>query len=83
MLSQIPDKINNDIYAVYTEYDRVPQSADDIYSMGYTFIIGASVSQTGRLPSIFASTIVPATKRAIFSIEPGKPELVGAAWQKI
>jgi predicted transcriptional regulator YdeE len=83
ILSQIPDKINDDIYAVYTKYDKVPQSADDIYSLGYTFIIGAAVSRTDRLPSTLVSTIVPATKRAVFPIEPGKPDLVAAEWQKI
>ena len=83
ILSTIPEKINDDIYAVYTEYDRIPQSADDIYSLGYTFIIGAAVNRADRLPSTLVSTIVPATKRAVFPIEPGNPELVGAAWQKI
>jgi predicted transcriptional regulator YdeE len=83
ILSAIPDKINDDIYAVYTEYDHIPQSADDIYSLGYTFIIGAAVDRADRLPSVLVSTIVPATKRAVFPIEPAKPELVGAEWQKI
>jgi predicted transcriptional regulator YdeE len=83
MLPTIPDKINDDIYAVYMEYDKVPQSADDIYSLGYTFIIGAAVSRTDRLPSTLVSTIIPVAKRAVFPIEPGKPDLVGAEWQKI
>lgn len=83
MLSTIPDRVNDDIYAVYTEYDKVPKNVEDIYGLGYTFIIGAAVSRTDRLPSTLASTIVPATKRAVFPIEPGKPEQVGAEWQKI
>jgi predicted transcriptional regulator YdeE len=83
VLANIPDKINDDIYAVYTEFDNVPKSAEDIYSLGYTFIIGAAVHQTGRLPSTLVSTIVPATKRVVFPVEPAKPELVVAEWQKI
>jgi predicted transcriptional regulator YdeE len=35
------------------------------------------------LPSSLVSTIIPAAKRAVFPIEPAKPELVGAEWQKI
>jgi predicted transcriptional regulator YdeE len=83
ILSAVPDKVNDDIYAVYTEYDRIPQNADDIYSLSYTFIIGAAVNRTDRLPSTLVSTIVPASKRAVFPIEQAKPELVGAEWQKI
>lgn len=83
MLAHIPDKINDEIYAVYTEFDDVPKSAGDIYSLGYTFIIGAAVNRADRLPSTMVSTIVQATKRAVFPIEPAKPELVGAEWQKI
>jgi predicted transcriptional regulator YdeE len=83
MLAHIPNKINDDVYAVYTEFDNIPKSAEDIYSLGYTFIIGAAVNRVDRLPSTMVSTIVPATKRAVFPIEPAKPELVGAEWQKI
>jgi predicted transcriptional regulator YdeE len=83
MLARIQDKINDDIYAVYTEYDKVPQTADDIYSLGYIFIIGAAVSRADRLPTTLVNTIVPATKRAVFPIQPAKPELVGTEWQKI
>jgi predicted transcriptional regulator YdeE len=83
MLAQIPDKINDDVYAVYTEFDNLPKSAEDIYDLGYTFIIGASVNRVDRLPSTLVSTIVPACKRAVFPIELAKPELVGAEWQKI
>lgn len=83
ILANIPDKINDDIYAVYTEFDSVPKSSEDIYSLGYTFIIGAAVNQADRLPSTMVSTIIPATKRAVFPVESAKPELVGAEWQKI
>jgi predicted transcriptional regulator YdeE len=83
ILSAIPDKINDDIYAVYTEFDKVPKSAEGIHSLGYTFIIGAAVNRADRLPSALVSTIIPVAKRAVFPIEPGKPDLVGAEWQKI
>lgn len=83
ILSAIPDRVNDDIYAVYTEFDNLPKSAEDIYSLGYSFIIGAAVTRTDRLPSTLVSTVVPATKRAVFPIEQAKPELVGAEWQKI
>jgi predicted transcriptional regulator YdeE len=83
ILSLIPNKINDDIFAVYTDYDKVPKNNEDVYSLGYTFILGAAVDRTDRLPANLVSTIIPAAKRAVFPIEPAKPELVGAEWQKI
>ncbi len=83
VLAHIPDKINDALYAVYTGFDRIPQTADDIYSLGYTLVIGAAVSSTAHLPPTLTSTLIPATRRAVFAVEPAQPEQVGAQWQKI
>lgn len=83
ILAHIPDKISDALYAVYTDFDRIPQTADDIYRLGYTLVIGAAVSGTTPLPSPLASTVIPATRRAVFAVEPAQPEQVGAQWQKI
>ena len=83
VLAHIPDKISNELYAVYTEFDRIPQTADDIYGLGYTLVIGAAVSSTAHLPPSLASTVIPATRRAVFAVEPALPEQVGTQWQKI
>lgn len=83
ILAHIPEKISNDVYAVYTEFDRIPQTADDIHSLGYTLVIGAAVSGTAQLPPSLVSTLIPVARRAVFAVEPAQPEQVGAQWQKI
>jgi predicted transcriptional regulator YdeE len=83
VLAHIPNKISDELYAVYTGFDRTPQTADDIYSLGYTLVIGAAVSGTAQLPPSLVSTHIPAARRAVFAVEPAQPEQVGAQWQKI
>lgn len=83
VLAQIPDKISDELYAVYTGFDRIPQTADDIHRLGYTLVIGAAVSSTAHLPSSLTSTLIPAARRAVFAVEPTQPEQVGAKWQEI
>lgn len=83
VLAHIPDKISDELYAVYTGFDRIPQTADDIYSLGYTLVIGAAVSSTAHLPPSLVSTPIPADRRAVFTVEPAQPDQVGAQWQKI
>ncbi len=83
MLAQIPDKINDEVYAVYTEFDRIPKDPTDIASLGYTFVIGVAVSSTLRLSAPMVSTVIPAAKRAVFPVQPAQPDQVGGQWQKI
>ena len=72
-----------ELYAVYTEFDRIPQGPSDIYSLGYTFIIGTAVSSTSQLKAPLVSTVIPAAKRAVFPVQPAQPDQVGGQWQKI
>jgi predicted transcriptional regulator YdeE len=83
VLAQIPDKINDEVYAVYTEFDRIPADPTDIASLGYTFVIGVAVSSTLRLSAPMVSTVIPAAKRAVFPVQPAQPDQVGGQWQKI
>ena len=83
VLAKIPDKVNDELYAVYTEFDRIPKSAQDIHTLGYTFVIGAAVSSTARLQAPLVSTDIPAAKRAVFAVKPAQPDQVGSHWQKI
>ena len=83
MLSQIPHRLSDEVYAVYCDYDRRPQSAEDVYALGYTLIVGAAVSSTDDLPAPLVSTRIPAAQRAVFEVQAGRPDLVGAQWQQI
>lgn len=83
MLAQIPDRINDEVYAVYTEFDRIPENSTDVANLGYTFVIGAAVSSTSRLKAPLVSTVIPAAKRAVFPVQPAQPDEVGGQWQKI
>jgi predicted transcriptional regulator YdeE len=71
------------VYAVYTEFDRVPKDPTDIASLGYTFVIGVAVSSTLRLSAPMVSTVIPAAKRAVFPVQPGQPDQVGGQWKEI
>ena len=83
VLAQIPDRVSDELYAVYTEFDRIPQSADDIYSLGYTFVLGVAVSGTSRLSASMVSTVIPAAKRAVFPVQPAQSDQVGGQWRQI
>ncbi len=83
ILAQIPDRINDEVYAVYAEFDRIPEDPTDIANLGYTFVIGAAVSNTSRLNAPLVSKLIPAAKRAVFAVLPAQPDQVGGQWRKI
>ncbi len=83
VLAQIPHKISDELYAVYSGFDHIPQNADDIYSLGYTFIIGVAVFSTAGLSVPLVSTVIQPTRRAVFAVQPAQPDQVGVQWQKI
>ena len=78
-MSQIPDKVSNDIYAVYTNFENPGKSNEGTY----TFIIGAEVSPSARVPDGLSSTVIPASKRVVFDVAAGHPEKVGEKWMEI
>ena len=83
VLAKIPNKISDDVYAVYTDFDREVKDPQDIYNLGYTLVIGAAVSSAEHLDATLVSTVIPPTTRAVFAVEPALPAQVGAQWFKI
>lgn len=76
IIAQIPNKINEDIYAIYTDYESD-------YRGKYTAIIGCKVSSLDELPiGLIGREIQGGTFQK--HIAKGEmPAAVGNAWQKI
>ena len=77
VLERIPQKVSDDIYAVYTCFENEGKNNEGQYSL----IIGAEVSSIDSLPNEFVSTIIPSGRYQVFETE--KPEKVGEKWQEI
>jgi predicted transcriptional regulator YdeE len=77
LLSNIPNKADPNIIAVYTDYD--PSNGG-----GYTFLIGAKVNSDSNIPNGMAVIKVPAGRYAVFTTEKGPIEqVVRAEWKAI
>ena len=77
IIEQIPGKICNDIYAVYTDYEKD-------FTKPYTTILGCSVENADQLPAGFASTIIPGGQYNLFTAKGNLQEgIVFNVWTKI
>lgn len=77
--TKIPNKLNNDIYAVYTNFENEGKNNQGMYSL----IIGSSV-RPEAIPEIgFTKVIIPSGYYRVFPVEKGRPDKVGEAWQTI
>jgi len=79
VLGNIPDKLSEDVYAVYTNFANPGKNNEGQYSL----IIGAEVGANSAVPQGLTETVIPASKRVVFEVEAGHPEKVGAKWQEI
>lgn len=76
-LAKIPNKTEQSIVAVYTDYasDRDGE---------YTYVLGARVSSDAEVPPGMVATKVPAGKFAVFTSDEGPgPKVVPETWMKI
>jgi len=77
MLSQIREKADGNVVAVYTDY------ASD-HNGEYTYILGARVKSADNVPPGMVAKTIPAGKYAVFTTEQGPAyQVVPRAWQKI
>lgn len=79
VLARIPGKVSDEVYAVYTDFEHAGSSNQGTYSL----IIGARVQAGTPLPEGLARAVIPASQRAVFPVEKGRFDLVGAKWQEI
>jgi predicted transcriptional regulator YdeE len=77
LLSKIPNKVDSNILAVYTDYESDVNGA-------YTFMIGARVSSANVVPPGMVAKRVPAGRYAVFTSEKGYAgKVVPETWSRI
>lgn len=77
VLAKIPNKADQNIIAVYTEY------ASD-HNGEYTYLLGARVTSDAEVPAGMIAKNIPAQKFAVFTSEKGPAQkVVPQVWMKI
>lgn len=79
VLAAINGKRGDDVFAVYTHFEHAGSNNTGLYSL----VIGAAVGPDAPVPAGMVRVVVPASPRAVFGVEKGRFDLVGAAWQAI
>lgn len=74
--SQIPNKVNGNILALYTDYEGD-------YTKPYSWILGCEVSSLDEIPEGLVGKVIPESNYALFTTEGVFPEGLIAAWQAI
>ncbi len=75
----VPGRIGDVLYAVYTNFENAGRDNLGLYSL----IIGVAVSPQADVPPGMAQATLACGPRAVFEVERGRPDLLGAAWQAI
>jgi len=77
LIAKIPNKADENIVAVYTDY------ASD-HSGEYTYVLGARVKSAGEIPEGMVAKTIPTGKYVVFTSEQGPAyQTVPQLWQKI
>jgi predicted transcriptional regulator YdeE len=74
--AQIPDKIGNDIYCVYTDYERDASGP-------YTTLLGCAVSTQQTVPEGFTSKVIPGATYRVYTSAGKLPDSVLATWMHV
>lgn len=76
ILAKIPNKINGNILALYTDYEGD-------YTKPYSWILGCEVSHLNQVPEGLVGKVIPKAKYAIFTTQGEFPQGLITAWQNI
>jgi predicted transcriptional regulator YdeE len=77
LLSKIPDKVDSNTLAVYTDYESDANGA-------YTFMLGTKVSSAEDVPAGMVAKKIPAARYAVFTSEKGPvAKVVPETWSHI
>jgi predicted transcriptional regulator YdeE len=76
---RVGGKQSDDVYAVYTNFQNAGRNNQGLYSL----VLGVPVDAAAAVPQGFTRVVVPASRRAVFPVEKGRFDLVGAKWQEI
>lgn len=75
-LAKIPNKINSNILAVYTDYEGD-------YTKPYSWILGCEVSSLDEIPEGLVGKVIPESKYAVFTTHGDFPQGLIAVWQTV
>ncbi|HMR82600.1 MAG TPA: GyrI-like domain-containing protein [Niabella sp.] len=76
IIAKIPDKVSNDVYSVYTDYESD-------YTGAYTAIIGLKVSSLDKIPDGLVGRAFEHQKFKKFTAKGVMPKAVAETWQEI
>lgn len=76
ILSKIPNQINGEILALYTDYEGD-------HTMPYSWILGCEVAHLDEVPQGLVGKVIPESKYAVFTTQGKFPEGLITAWQDI
>lgn len=76
ILSKIPNKINGNILALYTNYEGD-------YTKSYSWILGCEVSNLDLVPEGLIGKVIPESKYAVFTTQGEFPQGLIAVWYDI
>ncbi|MDN5287418.1 MAG: AraC family transcriptional regulator [Mucilaginibacter sp.] len=76
VLQQIEDRVNDDIYCVYTDYESDQNGA-------YTTILGCKVNNVDNVPQGLTSLIVAPASYLKYTAKGKLPDCVAETWQHI
>lgn len=75
-LAKIPNKCDQNVLAVYTDYEGD-------YTKPYTWILGCEVSSLDEIPKGLVGITIPDTTYAVFTTQGAFPQGLIATWQEI
>ncbi|MGC4106712.1 MAG: effector binding domain-containing protein [Thermomicrobiales bacterium] len=76
ILARIPDRVDGDVYAVYTNFAHPGIDNEGTYSL----VIGARVAEDTTVPEGMIAVGIPASARVQFAVDGNDPGRVGEAW---
>lgn len=74
--ASIPNKINNDILALYTDYEGD-------YTKPYSWILGYEVSSLDKVPDGLVAKVIPEAQYAVFTTQGEFPQGLIDVWQSV
>lgn len=76
ILAQIPDKVSDAVYCVYTDYERDANGA-------YTTLLGCNVSTLQTIPEGFTGMTIPKASYRVYTSIGKLPDCVLQTWMHI
>ena len=76
IMDKIPGKVDNEVLALYTEYEGD-------FMKPYTLILGCKVSGVGNVPVGLVTKTIPEAKYAVFIAKGKMPDCIMECWKEI